>query len=226
MIKQTVSVEKDIGSFREDRISYYSSRKDDSTNSYSLFLLIHFIPDDFVEKRITLEYSLESLDNIKKFIFNHFRCTDGPYVSDEGLHFLSIENNGFRDKPEGFLYNNGVVEIFYPLYAFVIAAEEGSSTKGFFPKQIIWNLVSSATSGYIDLIARSNDMKRIYGCVSIIGCRDVVSGKNENTGDDIVISSNELIMPPSVFSDVGNSETVDLDMEKSQNSFFQHLGGI
>lgn len=107
MFNQSLSLEKEILSYRKQRIEHFKSNASASEGS---FILLEFIPETFLDSNYNQNmYALEKNKNIHfSSIFSQFNCSSLMIPCVDGLRYIPIDRK--YDYGEGYVNNNGIVE--------------------------------------------------------------------------------------------------------------------
>ena len=219
MFVNSLSLEKEIDAFRKERLDYYKSQEDDDEKSNSIFLLAHLIPETFLDRN----YNNNIFVNYTKgenysMIFQSFGCNNRSFPSVEGMRFTS-----YNSKAEGRLYNNGVAEVYYPLlYSISFAASQ--YPQGFFYSSDIIDEIESMVNQYISMIKNHFQFEKCFICVSVIGCKDVLSKSHIIPEYRCIIDRNNLLCYPTVIEDINNSLLVEKNLKEFKLDFLVSLG--
>lgn len=174
MFNQSLSLDKEIYNYRKERIQYYREQSEEKDDTYSKFLLLHIIPDTFTDPSFNRNMFIIEKQKRISFgaIFNYFGCNDRHMPCVDGLHFLHDEMAG--DKSEGFIYNNGVVELFYPLYNH-LGFKNNKYINCFFPYEYIWDRIEILMNEYKNTFRKLKLDEKTYICLSIVGCKGAMT---------------------------------------------------
>ena len=205
--------------FRKERIKFFQPQKGGANNRYEEFLLVHFIPETFMDSNYHKEvYVLERKGKNFSFIFQSFNCDLRSFPMVEGLKSI-----GFQEKSEGRLYNNGIAEIFFPLLKY-LNFDDRHFRKGALPWKFIWEKIESAVKIYINKINNCIYAKKIYACITIIGCKDVITEFSQGADSISSIDRTVLMCQPVVFEDITNEGSVECNLKRFQLDFMFSLG--
>lgn len=174
MFNQSLSLEKEILNYRKDRINYYLSLEDNEDRRFSQFMLLHFIPETFLDSSYKQNmFVLERTKDISfRSIFSEFDCATSSIPCVDGLKFVS--SSTYKKGNTGYLNNNGIVECFYPLCD-VINGVNSKYPNGFIAWEYLWYRIRGTYCKYVNIAKDLFHNQKIYICISVIGCKDVVS---------------------------------------------------
>ena len=170
MFTQSLSMEKEIEHFRRERIDYYRGQEDNKTFDYSKFLLFHIIPETFLDSSYNQPmFALEQKGHCFSGIFNSFWCNTYSFPMVEGIRYKAARFNA-----ECRLYNSGIAEVFFPLLTY-LGCDYSAYESGFFDQQAIWENICSTISEYIKRLTAVLETRKLYVCITIIGCKGVAT---------------------------------------------------
>ena len=75
-----------------------------------------------------------------------------------------------------------------------------------------WKKVEEIVKAYIDTIPPIFNTERYFVCLSVIGCKGVVSYWNFR-GDISTIDRDEVLCPPTVFANIANSDETERNLK-------------
>lgn len=178
MFNQSLSLDKEIYKYRSDRIAYYKGLEDDERHTYSQFLMLHIIPETFMDS--SYDERIFILEKSKKYkfsgIFSYFNCSSQSIPCVDGIRFVGDSRLNYL--AEGSIYNNKVVECFFPLrHALNIGHNEYPN--GYIAWKYIWDKILNTTQAYCEEFKELVKNQRVFVCISIIGCKGVTSTNKE-----------------------------------------------
>ena len=218
MFIQSISLDRAIESFRKERIDYYHSQEDDNELSNSKFLILHIIPETFIDRNYNKFIFVEHTKGIDfSSIFQYFDCNNRSFPSVEGMRFTCYDG-----KAEAHLYNNGIAEVFFPLFCYISVA--GSSyPNGFLSSSDMVYKIESTAKQYINKIKELFQFKRIFICVSIVGCKNVMTKDHMVDIHRSSIDRNLLICEPIVVENINSDSSVERALKEFQLAFLISL---
>ncbi len=220
MFTQSLSLEREIERFRRERISYFWNQEDDEERTYSQFLLIHIIPDTFLDASFSKPvYAMYDAGYTISSAFSSFDCHSRPYPTPDGFRYIDREDGG---KAECRLYNSGIAEYFCPLRSRSLLYDWKESSN--IDKDALWNKVYEAVEKYIKIINQLIEAKRVFVCVSIIGCKNAITSESNLLDIICKIDRNQLICEPVVFEKVESKNVDDIEIARLHLSFLSSLG--
>lgn len=219
MFEQSNVIEKEISIFRKDRIDFFAAQEDNVHHDYSMFFMLHIIPDTFNDSNYEKPmFILMKKGQLKPSIFDLFRCNNRTLPSVEGLRFTQYNGNA-----ECRLFNNGVAEVFCPLLQSFITQDRGKYDRGFLGYIGIWESIKDVIYKYFSSIYGHLNTTRFFICISIIGCKGVIT-VNDFYSDSLVgIDRNLLLCPPVVFQ-IKDNEMKESELQTLELEFLLSLG--
>ena len=151
---------------------------------------------------------------VRIFIENGVNSLTIPCV--DGLRFESVD--GSR---KGTLYNNGIAEFYMQFNDYLI---DSSDIGSYFMCSDVWKYVTSVINGYRTLIPDIYGNQRYFVCLSIGGCKDVIT---ENSNFPYYISKidrNKLMCHPIAFTNIVDNETYILNLNQLELDYYLSLG--
>lgn len=227
MFNQSLSLDKEILSFRKERINYYSSLQGRIEETYSQFLLFHIISDNYLDHDYNQDmFVLQRAKHINfSSMFSSFHCSETYIPCANGIRYIPHHSN--IDKAECYLFNNGIVECFISLEN-IVTEHPKDYPNGYIPRDYIWDMIQGTCDGYYkhkDILCNS---ERLFLCLDIIGCKGVVSQTPAEDGFIYytgTIDRNTLTCDPVVITDTSN-ETMFVDMIKKLHLNFMLSIGV
>lgn len=224
MFNQSLSLDKEIYNYRMDRINYYRDQEDDKDCTYSQFLLLHFIPETFVDANYSQNMLvLEKTENAKfSTMFAPFHCGSQSLPCVDGLRFRSWSS--LYEKSEGYVFNNGIVECFFPLRP-SLSIGQTKYPKGYLAWKYIWENIQEFYTNYINVFRKINTGDRVFVCLSIVGCKDVVTEVTDfGFGYIGQIDRNTVSCMPIVCEKIELEDAVDFSIKKLYVEFLISIG--
>ena len=217
MFNQSLVLEKEIERFRRERMEFYRSRASQNV-SYKKFLLVHFIPDTFMDNSynkpvFVLERSGARFSNI----FTSFECYTRSQPMIEGLRFTSEDGN-----KECRLYNNGIAELMFTLTQHELKYVRQSQC--YFPYGWAWEKIDDALSSYILEMRKYLETTRIFPCITVVGCKGVYTQVDDWLDYIGSIDRDDLLCMPVVFDDIGNDDLLKMDKQRFKLEYLLSLG--
>lgn len=213
---QSRVLDNEIYDFRKKRIQFYQEVDD---QEHKQFLLFHFIPESFLTET-------KQLFLIERETHQSFRAV----FSCTGIESLSIPNvDGLRyvsrqSAEEGVVFDSGVVEYFLPLSApnerFVYKRQDGT----FFASDSVWGYIDHVTQGYQEMMPGLYGKQRYFGCISVIGCKGVITSEDEYHIYYNKLDRDILLCHPIVFTDMDNKDTFYRELKQLHLEFLLSIG--
>ena len=220
MFIQSLSVEKEIELYREERINFFLSRGVDLELTYSKFFLMHIIPDTFLDYNYNKPmFVLEQKGARFSPVFSFFDCESLSAPTPEGLRYL-----GQGIKAEGKLSNNGIAEFFYPLTKKLHVGMHGKDDKGQLPYDSLWQKIDQSIRMYIEVMKSYAKLQRIFVCISFVGCKDVLVEQKFDKDWESRIDRDKLLCYPNVFELNGVGEINEDDMSRLHLDYLISIG--
>ena len=225
MFNQSLSLDKEILSFRKERINYYSSLQGRIEEMHSQFLLFHIIPDTFLDREY--DQDMFVLHKTKypdlSSIFSGFECDGTSVPCVNGVRFIPYYKH--TDKVECYLYNNGIVECFLSLENAI--TNKANYPNGYIQKDNIWDMIQKTLENYTSLKELIQRYDRVFLCLDIVGCKGVVSQTPSEFGErhySGTIDRNTLICDPVVITDMKDEAILDNMIKKLHLNFLLSIG--
>lgn len=178
MFNQSLSLDKEIYNYRKERINYYKSQNKIEENEYSHFMLLHVIPETFMDS--SYDNNMFILEKIKGInfssMFSKFGCNSTSIPCVDGLRFIAYSQ--YVPQSECYVNNNGIVECYLPLTT-ELRMGDSRYPNGFFPWAYIWEMIEDTYSKYVNIFKKFYVGERVFVCISIVGCKGVTSQSSE-----------------------------------------------
>ena len=209
MFVQSRVLEAEILEFRQHRIKNYQEQ------GIEQFLLYHVIPESFLNERKQL-LLIEKQQNISfAQVFAQTRIDTRSIPCVDGLRYA----NTYGDE-KAILYNSGIAEFILPLKPYIAPVGE----RLYFYSDDVWKYIDKVSQGYRSLMPAFFGSQRYFGCVSIIGCKDIVSEGDDLSRFETTIDRNQIICEPSVFSRIEEKDFFYQDLKKLHLEYLLSLG--
>ena len=88
----------------------------------------------------------------------------------------------------------------------------------------MWQKVDNISQGYREMMPGVFGNQRYFGCISLIGCSDVVVDMIEFGKKPIKLDRNEILCHPVSFSRIDDSELFFLDLKKLHLEYLLSVG--
>ena len=218
MFSQTMSLEKEVEQFRKKRIEYFTSQEDTDDHKYSKFMMLHIIPETFMDSSYNMPvYVLYRSKKCFLGLFQSFNCTFQSFPMIEGVRFTS-----YRSNEECRLYNNGIAECFYPLFAEM--EPNNTYPNGYIPRTDIILMVEDTIKKYIEFFCDLLDSTRVFVGISIIGCTGALTETSYGSYGNSTVDRNHLFCNPIVFNNIHDDKMTNRDLKLLKLDFLLSLG--
>lgn len=213
MFNQSISLDKEIYNYRIERINYYKSQAETKDSIYSRFILLHIIPETFLDS--SYNQNMFILEKTKKMqfstIFSGIGCDNSSIPCVDGLRYTPYDNKNYS---ECYIKNNGVIECFFHLDNTTLRIGESKYPNGFIPWGYIWNKIKPVFYGYADEFKTIYPNEKIFMCISIIGCKGVVSENEELYWTRKEIDRNLILCSPIPINNLNDNKETELILKK------------
>ena len=225
MFNQSLYLDKEIMSYRTERIRYYNEQEDDEENTYSKFLLLHIIPETFMDSNYSSNmFAMEKNMGCNfKGIFSNFSCSSFSIPCVDGLRFVPTSNSD--PHAECFVYNNQIVECFYPLNHIIHISPQYPN--GYLACGYLWQRIKDAIYKYFEVFSNILKNQKVYVCISIIGCKGILSTTEGEAFWSFykgIIDRNKIICPPIDIENIDSDEQEQLLLKKLYVNFMLSVG--
>lgn len=220
MFNQSLSIEEAVQEYRQKRIDFFRNQEDTEDCRYSKFLLLHIIPDTFVDstyRKNLFVWTKQNPGHGFSRIFSEASCTEGIKPSVDGLRFLSYHNDA-----EGLLNNNGIAECYWVVSKYIRALDR--FTDGYFPSQYFLEMIQGIVNEYIVRMRPILETKRLFIALSLVGCKGLVTEVGTWTSQQSSIDRNTIICNPITIEDIDDEDGVSKAMKWLQIEFALSLG--
>ncbi len=209
MFVQSRVLETEILEFRKRRIEYYKEE------GIEQFMLYHIIPESFLNDRKEL-FLIEKQKNINfAAVFSGAGIDTRSTPCVDGLRFV----NTYGDE-KAIIYNTGVVEFLLPLKTYIGMIRE----RPYLYSTDVWEKIDHVSQGYQAIMNEFYGNQRYFGCVSIVGCKDITSEGSDLPRFETVIDRNEIVCEPIVFTKIEEKPVFYLDLKRLHLEYLLALG--
>lgn len=217
MFVNSIALEKEIELFRKERIAHFKEQ------DYTRFLLIHIIPDTFIDSSYNKLVYVLNRENSSKLsnIFDPFPCYYKPYSTVEGFYLKTIEH---YYEQECTLFNNCIAEVFDSLKGEVKQYDEYSQTIDHFPWLYFWNKIYQLLDNYLNTMKGLLETKRIFVCISLIGCKGVRTEKSIEPIASSRIDREVLLFPLTVFDEINDPVENERNIKQLKLNYLLSMG--
>ena len=94
----------------------------------------------------------------------------------------------------------------------------------YFYSDDVWKYIDNVSQGYQALIPEFFGNQRYFGCVSIIGCKDVTSETSDLPRFGSVIDRNQIVCEPIVFTKIEEKDVFYIDLKRLHLEYLLALG--
>lgn len=217
---QSQSLEKEVYNYRTERINYYRSQSEKSDDKYSKFVLFHIIPETFTDSSYNKNvFVLEKKNKIMfSSIFSALNCNEYSVPSADGLRFTTNTKVQFND--EGYINNNGIIECFIDTNRNVIPDSN-------FQRREIWDIINKIYHNYAEICRNIWNNEKIFLCISIVGCKGMISNKHEVEGSIQYIGAidrDKVICGPMMIENISDKSESEILMKKLHIEYLLSIG--
>ena len=226
MFNQSLSLDKEIYKYRNERISYFQAMEDDDNHTYSQFLLLHIIPETFMNSSYNeCIFILEKNGNYKfSDICSEFDCTTRSIPCVDGLRFNGDVNYGHSAVCH--INNNKLVECFFPL-RHTLNIGYSKNPNGSLAWEYVWKKIWGAVCKYCNIFKPLLGNQRVFVCISIVGCKGVSSSSEVEEFRSVYSSSidrNLLLCNPIVLEDIDSDDAQETMGKKLYIEYMLSIG--
>ena len=212
MFTQSRVLEDEILSFRKKRIAYYQGL---GGEKYQRFMIFHIIPESFLSERKQL-FVIE-----KQKHWNFGDVFSGTRVESQSLPCVDgLRYTSYNGAAEALMYNNGTAEYIFPLTNGISHLKDGL----YFAHDYVWRYIDCVAQGYQSMIPELFGNQRYFACISIMGCKSVISEEHDLPQFNTLIDREEIICWPIAFSDMANKESFCDDLKKLHLEYLLSVG--
>lgn len=219
MFTQSLALEKEIENFRKERIDFFCAQTVDNDNADSKFLLLHIIPETFLDSNYNHPwFVLKIRDRELSNIFYSFECTHNSQPIVEGLQFSS-----YSGRQECRLYDNGIAECLRFLKDDLDIAEQYFQCITY-PWNDTWEAIERELKDYIRVMRHYFNTKRIIVAISVIGCKGIMTYKDEWGITKGIIDRDKVLCRTAVMEDMTDEDKIELDIKRAKLAYLLSLG--
>lgn len=221
MFNQSFTLEQSISDYTHKRIEYYRSI---GKAFGERFVHIMLIPETFMDYSYRQNmFVLERSANVNfGSIFSSFGCYTSSIPCVDGIRFIPYSDSRYHS--EAYVRNNGIVEACMALDDDV-DRDRLQYPNGFLAWEWLWNKLREICYIYTKVFKDINTGERVYICLSLVGCRNVVTENKEfameYTGK---IDRDEIICEPVEFIKLDDSDEFEIIIKKMYLSFLLAIG--
>ena len=148
-------------------------------------------------------------------VFYNMRCSYMACPNVDGIRFVG---DG-RDN-DGLLNNNGVAECFYPAHGYFNSYFDEVT----FSYNWAWDDIRPMVNQYIEVMKDVIETKRIFLCISILGCKNSITNYGEFREVIGRIDRDTILCAPIVIENLADETAVDIALKRLQIEFYLALG--
>lgn len=222
MFNKSISLDKEIYDYRKERINYYKYQSE-TDSKYSHFMLLHIIPETFMDP--SYNHNIFFLEKIKDIHFSSMFLEFGsikPFMPCvDGIRFILYDEQNIQS--ECYVNNNGVVECFCPLNNYLHLGD-AQYPNGFISWKCIWDKIKTTCDGYSDKFKELYSNEKVFVCISIIGCKGVISNNNFELSYKGKIDRDYVICNPVIINNLNDEEENQLLLKKLYIEYLLSIG--
>lgn len=215
MFVQSLSIDKGIVNFRNDRVEYFKLHRADLPQ----FLLLHVIPDTFLDSNYRELMYLKDMQRGMLFdLFSAFDCIS-CVPSLEGVRYLNSQNDA-----ECRFFNNGIAECFYKSYNYNMAEWTGIKELDYNQLDVtdMWKRTSHVINQYAKIAKHYIKTNRVYICITIVGCENLVSGRGNYS--HAKVDRQILMCEPVIIDNLIDQKIVERQIKQLHLEYYLSLG--
>ena len=220
MFNQSLSLDQAVLSYIHQRIDYYQSLGNSFGNR---FVHLCFIPETFMDTNYRQNMFILERSGKAKFgnIFSAFRCNTSSIPCVDGVRYIPYSDE--LAHAEGYVKNNGIVEASTSLDDSLRIGDKYPD--GFLAWEWLLGLIKDIFSQYSQVFKRINTGERVFICLSIVGCRNVVTDDQEFQFDySGKIDRDVVICDPIEVLRINDDDEVSFVSKKMQIAFLLAVG--
>lgn len=225
MFNQSLSLDKEIYNYRMDRINFYRNQEDDEQYTYSQFLMLHIIPETFLDPAYNQNMLALEKNKGMQFssVFSEFYCSTYSIPCVDGLRFVPYSKQ--YPKSECYIYNNGIAECFFPMRE---SLNYGSDKypDGYISWKYVWDKICGTVYKYNETCKSLCSETKLYVCLSIVGCKGVRSTGEEAFFHNYIgkIDRNLILCNPISIDNIESKEEEELLLKKLYIEYMISIG--
>lgn len=223
MFNQSLSIEKEVRNYRRDRVRYFRELADTEDSKYTRFLLLHIIPDTFTDSSYNKKvFVLESREQLRfGDMFTSVDCNSTSIPNVDGLRFKS-----YRDEEECRINNDCSIEVFQSLceYLNIGYIDAKKYPKGYLASSAVWDRIEPVVFNYIAKMKGILVTKRVFVCLSIVGCKGAITDNNAMHFYNGKIDRDIMFCEPIAFENIADDSSVERLMKQVHLEFLLALG--
>ena len=225
MFSQSLSLDKEIYNYRMERIDFYRNQEDDEECTYSQFLMLHIIPETFLDPAYNQNMLAFEKNKGVRFssVFSEFYCSTYSMPCVDGLRFVPYSDQ--YPKSECYIYNNGIAECFFPMRESLNYGSE-KYPDGYISWKYVWDKICNTVYKYNETCKSFCGETKLYVCLSIVGCKGVRSTGEEAFFYNYIgkIDRNLILCNPISIDNIESKEEEELLLKKLYIEYMLSIG--
>ena len=225
MFSQSLSLDKEIYNYRMERIDFYRNQEDDEECTYSQFLMLHIIPETFLDPAYNQNMLAFEKNKGVRFssVFSEFYCSTYSMPCVDGLRFVPYSDQ--YPKSECYIYNNGIAECFFPMRESLNYGSE-KYPDGYISWKYVWDKICNTVYKYNETCKSFCGETKLYVCLSIVGCKGVRSTGEEAFFHNYIgkIDRNLILCNPISIDNIESKEEEELILKKLYIEYMLSIG--
>ena len=225
MFSQSLSLDKEIYNYRMERIDFYRNQEDDEECTYSQFLMLHIIPETFLDPAYNQNMLAFEKNKGVRFssVFSEFYCSTYSMPCVDGLRFVPYSDQ--YPKSECYIYNNGIAECFFPMRESLNYGSE-KYPDGYISWKYVWDKICNTVYKYNETCKSFCGETKLYVCLSIVGCKGVRSTGEEAFFHNYIgkIDRNLILCNPISIDNIESKEEEELLLKKLYIEYMLSIG--
>lgn len=224
MFNQSLSLEKEIYNYRKERIDYYKNQEETENEVTPRFMLVHVIPETFLDSSYNQNMFIINKTGGKKFstMFSNVGCNTCCTPCVDGLRFIPYGDSLYQS--ECYINNNGVVECYMHLDDILLHIGSDRYPEGYIPYVCVWEMIEPVFKGYAEKFKQMYPNEKVYMCVSIVGCKDIISEFGDITAFQKKIDRNIIQCAPVIVNNLEDDDEMQLVTKKLYIEFLLSIG--
>ena len=224
MFNQSLSLEKEIYNYRKERIEYYKNQEETEDCVSPRFILVHVIPETFLDSSYNQNMFIIEKNKHIGFskLFSEIGCNTYCTPCVDGLRFVPYGNRWY--KSECYISNNGAVECYLHLDDETLHMDNNNYPNGYIPYMYVWGKFEPVFMGYAEKFKQMYSNEKVYMCMSIIGCKNVISEFGDIATLRKTIDRNNIQCTPVIVNDLSNEDEMNLVVKKLCIEFLLSIG--
>lgn len=214
MFNNSLSLEQSVQDYIFERVNYYRYKNEVCGER---FIHICIIPETFKDSYYNHNMFLLEKEQNMKFghIFNTINCNTLSIPCVDGIHFIPWSED--VDYADCYVKNSGVIEACISLKKCIHNSH--------MPWGYLWDRLDDVYSEGLRLCKSIGVEGKLFLCLSIIGCKGLISDSNESTYDYIgLVDRDEIYCDPIAVEISDDSEIVSNALKQLNLIFLLSIG--